>query len=637
MRGMLITTAVVAGLLTAGPVYAQVGVRVAEVPEGGVRIDGSLRDWRRIRFARLGSGADASFRYAVGADARGFYLAAEVSDNRMVRTQRPSTTEDALVLTFAMPRGNGYRGTDVWIYAGIPGRQAGAAGVASVGGRPRTADGIRVVEGPRRNGAPGYVVEAFVPFRAVAGAARWQDGRMAIRLVDVDREARPEVEDEVASARVDPRNLGRLPSIEAEGGNAGMLRAFLQDRGLEGTRPRFDLRGDVQGDGRPERIVVVDTYVLAMGPGFRDGNAYDIFQLPITTAADVRAGRLVDLTGDGKKELVLTIRQRGGGGSRDLWHSFSFDGAQIRPQFGVEVRKETQEGFIEAEVNVRRARRGPALVVVRAGRARGLTPETFREARATEVEAILLPWGPVSERVYQWDGSRFATLRETENPRAHRESSSENRSSSETTTRTRPTAPSGPTIREMVAAFKRQAGLPGDARPSTHVEANLAEGRTEEHLFVFGTHLLVVGTRFRRGANFFHFQIPAASADDVVSVRTADLTADGREEVLIRVRRPAGDVQREILLVQQFRPTEFARIGMIEVARSQEGNSIRNEVRIQGRGRGARLTIRPGRARGWNASSWPFADGTGDGVDPLLLPWRDRAVTYSYSGGRLRR
>ena len=74
---------------------------------------------------------------------------------------------------------------------------------------------------------------------------------------------------------------------------------------------------------------------------------------------------------------------------------------------------------------------------------------------------------------------------------------------------------------------------------------------------------------------------------------------------------------------------------MVEVGRSQDGNSVSNEVRIEGRGRSARLSVRPGRARGWNASSWPFADGTGDGIDALLLPWRDRAVTYRYANGRL--
>jgi len=639
MRGTssFIAAAIAAGalLFTAGPVWAQVGVRVAEIPEDAVRVDGSLRDWRRQRFARLGRSDDAQMRYALGADRRGFYLAAEVTDNRMVRNVRPGVTEDAIVLTFAMPAGRGHRGTDVWVYAGIPGRQAGSASVGSVGGRPQAARGVRVVEGPRRSGGSGYVVEAFIPFAAIEGGARWQEGRMAVRLVDVDSEARPEVVNEPASARVDRRNLARLPTIEAEGGAAGMLRSFLHDRGLEGTTPRFDLRGDVQGDGRPERIIVVDTYVLAMGEGFRDGTAYDIFQLPITTAADVRAGRLVDLTGDGKKELALTMRQHGGGGSRDLWHTFSFDGGHIRPQFGIEVRKETHGGFIEARLEVRRARRGPALVVVRTGRAEGLDAESFREATATEVEAILLPWGPVSERTYQWDGTRFATLRETENRRAHRDEPSRPRTESREPEERRPTTPVAPTVREMITAFKRQAGLPANARADVRRDANLAQGPTEEHLFVFGTNLVVVGTDFRGGNNFFHFGIPAATGADVLSVRTADLTGDGREEVLITIRRNAGDVQREILLVQQFRRQEFARILMVEVARAQGESSIRNEVRVRGRGNARHLEVAPGRARGWDASSWPFADGTGDGVGALLLPWRDRLATYRYSRGRL--
>jgi hypothetical protein len=418
-----------------------------------------------------------------------------------------------------------------------------------------------------------------------------------------------------------------------------MLRAFLADRGLEGREPRFDLRGDVQGDGQPERIVVVDTYVLAMGPGFRGGAAYDIFQLPIATAADVRAGQLVDLTGDGKKELVLTVRQHGGGGSRDLWHSFSFDGERIRPQFGIEVRKETAEGFIESSVDVRRARRGPPLVVARVGRAHGLDASTFREASATEVEAILLPWGPVSERVHQWDGSRFATLRETQNPDAHRDveggPAASRRGGGASRATAEPTAPVPPTARELIALFKRQAGIPANARPDIQREANLAGGPTRENLFVFGTNMVVVGPDFRGGNSFFHFQIPAASASDVVSVRTADLTGDGRDEVLIEMRRSLGEVTRRILLVHQFRPTQFARILMVEVGRSRDDEAIDNVVRVVGRGRAARLTIAPGRARGWNASSWPFADGTGDGVSPLLLPWRDQAVTYRYANGTL--
>jgi hypothetical protein len=68
------------------------------------------------------------------------------------------------------------------------------------------------------------------------------------------------------------------------------------------------------------------------------------------------------------------------------------------------------------------------------------------------------------------------------------------------------------------------------------------------------------------------------------------------------------------------------------VAREQAGNRIENEVVTTG----GRLEIRPGTARGWSATSWPFADGHGeDGVEPPLLPWRDRAVRFRHDRGRL--
>ncbi|RLB50474.1 MAG: hypothetical protein DRJ42_18795 [Deltaproteobacteria bacterium] len=615
----------------AAPAAAQVGVRVAEVPDGAVRVDGSLRDWREVTFATLGRGSNASLRYALGADRRGFYLAAEVRDQRMVRTARPGPNEDAIVLTFAMPARRGYTGTEVSIYAGIPGRQAGSATVGAVGSRPSPARGVRVVEGPRRGGA-GYIVEAFIPFAAIPGAARWQEGRLAVRLVDVDSEARPEVANAPASERVDPRHLERLPSIVAEGGEAGMLRTFLHSRGIEGATPRFDLRGDVQGDARPERIVVVNTFIVIMGEGYRDGAAFDFFQLPITSAAEVRSGQLTDLDRSGKKELVLTLRQQDQRGSRDLFQSFSFNDG-IRPHFGLEVRKQTHDGFVEARVSVRPQRRGPPLIEVRAGRAEGLDAENFRESPAAGVEPILLPWGPHRSRTYRWDGRRFAILRETPNPRyvdpatARRDQPSG---------RTERAAPVPPSVDQMLVAFKRQAGLPRNARPSVRIDTNVADTPTAEHLFVFGTNLVVLGTDFRGGNGFFHFQIPANSAADVVSVQAADLTGDGRAEVLIRIRRVAGDVIREVLLVQQFRRSEFARILAVEVARTQGTNSIQNEVRVIGRGNRRRLTIGPGRARGWSREAWPFAEGgTGDGIEALLLPWRDEQRRYRYAGGRL--
>ncbi len=611
---------------------AQVGIRVEELAPNAIRIDGQLGDWHGISFGLLGNGDDAALRYALGWDRTGLYVAANVADERMVRTATPGAHEDAIVLTFATPSGRSYRAVDVWLWAGVEGRQRATAGVAPVGGRPTRSASIRIVEGPRRDG-PGYVLEALVPWNLIPNASAWQEGRVALRLIDVDSEARPEVESDLATTRVDPRALERLPAVVASGGEAGMLARFLESRDLAGTHPRFDLRGDVAGDSRRERVVVVETYVVVMGEGYRDGEAFDFLELPIATGPDVRSAELRDITGDGKDELLLTLRQTNDLGARHLWQALSFATQRIAPLFGVEVRKEVGGGFVEDTLRVRPGRRGAALVEQIAGRTDGIDPRSYREATATGVQPILLPWGPVLARTFQWDGQHFAVVSERDNPEPYGSGATEPEHATETPVEQR-ARPRREVVAELVAAYKRRAGVAAEARPTHHFTANLAEGPDPEDLLVFGTTLVVVGPSFRRGQAFFSFQIPVDAPEDVRSVRSADLTGDGRDEVLITIRRTAGDVVRELLLVQQFRPTGFARLLIVEVARSHDGDSVTNEVRVTGRGRET-LEIRPGAARGWDASSWPFADGTGDGVEPLLLPWRDRAVRYRYEGGQL--
>ena len=99
------------------------------------------------------------------------------------------------------------------------------------------------------------------------------------------------------------------------------------------------------------------------------------------------------------------------------------------------------------------------------------------------------------------------------------------------------------------------------------------------------------------------------------------------------MRRNLGDIARELVLVYQFTPGSFRRIGAIEVARVQGPKEVRNDVRFTRDG----LEVHPGRARGWDASTWPWADGATDDIEPLLLPWRDRAVRYTYERGALAR
>jgi hypothetical protein len=289
---------------------------------------------------------------------------------------------------------------------------------------------------------------------------------------------------------------------------------------------------------------------------------------------------------------------------------------------------------VEATLRVRPGRRGAAATIeVRAGRARGLDASTLREAPSDDAESILLPWGPVRGRDYRWDGNRFARAAETPNPDYRDPAAAPaSASSGSSGAAAAPAAPAAPAMEDLLEAFRQQRGIHGRSRPTFRAEANVAAGAEPETLHVYGRDLVVVGPGFRSGTGWFHFEIPARDARDVLDVRTAEVTGDAREEILMRVRQTLGDVRREVLLVFQFTPAGFPCLLQRELVREQGANRIENEL-VAG---GGRIELRPGAARGWDAATYRYPDTPGsDGVEPPLLPWRDRAVTLRYAGGRL--
>lgn len=622
--------------LTAGwasGVAAQSELHVARAPER-VRVDGMLRDWDSVPMTTLAGSGGVSMQYAVAYGGKGLYVIARVHDRRVVRTRHPGRHEDAVVLTLAWPSRKGLHAVEVWLYPGIAGHVSAAAGVASIGGRPRPIRGARVVEGPLRSGS-GYALEAFVPLSAIGAPSDWERGRGAIRLHDVDSEAHPEVVSEPASASVSARALDRIPALVVEGSSSELLRQFLAAKGLAGVHPRADLTGDVAGDGRPERVVLIDRYVVVVGPGFRSGKSYDFFQLPVASGGDVQGARLVDLTGDGKDELTVRFRQRDERGSRDLWMVLGIGSDAIRPMWAVETRKETQSGWVEDRVTVRRRRGGPPIIAVRAEKAKGLDASNYHEAAARDARPILLPWGPVLERRYRWDGARFAVLDEKANPRYEPpEPTSAPRATARPAPRAPRTAPA-PTVAQMLAMVRQQRAVPAGTPARFEQDADIAEDSRREHLVVYGDALVVVGPGFRGGQGYFYYQLPVSDPQDVLGVQTSDLTGDGTREVLLRIRqRFEQGVTREVLLAYCFHGNDFHRILALEIERAQGANEVRNRWKLVRAGRKHDIVVSPGVAKGWDAASWPFADGNAeDGVQPLLLPWRDRPARYGYVAG----
>ena len=637
-RLSVLSALVASSVLTGASAEGQVGIRVFEVGDGGVRVDGMLRDWRGVAKVGVGRGADASMELSLGYDGAGLYVAADVADERLVRAASPSREQDAIVITIAVPRGRSFQTSEIWIYPGNP-HQSGSAAIGSLGGRLRAIPDAQVVEA-RSEG--GYEIEAFIPWRRIPGSRNWQEGRMAVRLNDVDSESRPQVENEPATAQVDRRHLDRLPNIRPSGGQNAVLDRFLSQQGITGATPRHQERADVCGDRRPERVVQVERFVVVFGAGYRDANAYDFAALPVQGAGDVHGFQLRDYTGDGKAELQVEMTQRDGRGSRRLWQLFTFDCRSIQPLFAIETRKEVEAGHVQSRVRVARGGRGkPPKIEVRIGDARGLTPENFRESPSTDAQSILLPWGPQRSRVYQWDGERFAVVQERANPN-HREAQPQQREqrSRRQTRQTRQTRQSrrpsqgAAAMRALVTAVREEKNIPARIRPRFVWDRNVEGSRAVERVAVLGDALIVVGPEFRGGNGYFYYQLPVEGHADIRRVTTADLDGDGKHEILIRVRQDLGEVERDVLLVHQFRGGEFPRLLAVEVERVQGDKRIDNEIRTSRRG----LEIRPGRARGWSAGNWPWADApAGDGIEPILKPWADRPVQYRLRGGQLRR
>lgn len=599
-----------------------------------MRVDGALREWKGARFVSLGSGDDAALRFALATtDGKGLFLAAEVADDRLVRRSGVGPRQDALVLSLVMPKGkDGLSAVELWLHPGEMGKSKAQAGIGAPGAAPRPSSDIEVIEGPRDSGAPGYVIEAYIPFRLVPGAEIWEQGRAALRFEDVDVESKPSVESVVSThASQKPADMPRL----ALGmGQKDFLGSFLSAQGVTASEPRYDFRGQVAGDAAPERVVIVDRYVVVYGPRFKQGNAFSSFALPIGMGGGLKSAELTDLTADGIEELAVVLRQRNELGAREVWFALSFAGDTPQILYGIELRKEAKGGFIEASLDIDRKGRGAPIVRVKPGRSSGLSADNYRETRSADVQAILLPWEDVVARSYQFDGARFALLEETRDPKkAAAKPTQTPAPKSEPEPETM--VPIEPTVDAVLTLFKEQRGLPKNAKPSRHLRANLLGSRAIEDLFVYGVQLVVIGPDLGGGGSYFAYGLPISDPSDLLHVGTDDVTGDGRAEIFVRVRQSLSGVEgvkRGVMLVHRFdEQARFSRVLSVEAFRYQGSSFIANTVSTA---RGV-LVVGPGRAQGFSETNFPFIDEAVGGVGRLLLPWKDEPVRYRFQDGAL--
>ena len=625
-------------LLFAARANAQAPVRLDTAPAVPVYVDGWLTEWQGVSFTSVG---DDALQYAVASTPSGLAVVARVRDERVVRTARPSASDDAIILTVASPTASGWVATEIFIHPGVEGERAAVVLAGAPNEAPRAVAGARVVEAASRTG---YDIEALIPFDALPGAVDLARGRARIRLHDVDGGA-PVVS--ASSAASDP---ARLPFVVGERGELGTLARFLRERRLDRSAVTVDLRGDVTHDGRAERVVVAGAFVAVFGDGYLDGRGFDFIALGNLGPRGVIGAALLDFEGDGRRELYMTLELVAGAGRRTVARVLDFDASRITTLVELETGYADSRGEVTATLAVEPAAgREPIGLRVRPGTARTLDARTLPIPEAP-VLAMPTPWSSVTSRVYRFVDGRFRMVAEerAEAPVApaattqttRPATTSNTQAARPTTTRPVTTQPRPATpawsADPLIAAFRTERRLGNIAPHATH-EGDLAEDARAERVLHIGRSLLVVGPGFLEGQRYFAIDLDVTDPAHVTSITLTDVTNDRQAEILVRMRKAVSATQVfEMLVVYRLSSAGLSRLLVAQVGFSDGAHAVRNEPRVVGSGRSLRFAIAPGTATGWDAASWPFTElAAPAGVAPMLLPWRDREVRYRFDGQTL--
>jgi hypothetical protein len=200
--------------------------------------------------------------------------------------------------------------------------------------------------------------------------------------------------------------------------SARVLEQYRKDRGVaDDVAPATDLKVNVSGDARPERVVLLGRDLVVFGPGFKGGGGYAFLTLQqFADARDITSVSARDLTGNGAADLVVRgVRHvSADSGMVDVDVLFVYE---VRPDaiariFAIETARELGGKRVQGLVQFIPAPGGRAFDILSApGRASGWTEKTYPWAQDTpgsgSLEPLLLPWGGIRSVRYTWNGSAY--------------------------------------------------------------------------------------------------------------------------------------------------------------------------------------------------------------------------------------
>jgi hypothetical protein len=217
-----------------------------------------------------------------------------------------------------------------------------------------------------------------------------------------------------------PRDVP-TPAVQKSSDLGGrVLEAYMHDAGISaGTKPRFDLQVNVDGDAKPERVALFGRDIVVLGPSFKGGTGYARMSLS-QFADDKDAAELTarDLDGDGGAELLVRGTRHvktTTGEIVDVEGLFVYQvkGGNIGRVFAIETGRELEGKRVQGLVQFVPAKGGKGFEIdVRPGAAKGWTKQTYpwpqEKPGAGSIEPLLLPWGEIPSVRYAWNGTTFA-------------------------------------------------------------------------------------------------------------------------------------------------------------------------------------------------------------------------------------
>jgi hypothetical protein len=207
--------------------------------------------------------------------------------------------------------------------------------------------------------------------------------------------------------------------VQRSGGDLSsqLLAKYRADRG-NGDRPKVDVQVHVDGDARPERVLLIGKDVVVFGPGFKGGSAYAYITLSqFVDASDIEDMTARDLTGDGAADLVVrgvrhVATSSSGTIDSHVMFVYQLKNEAIVRVFAIETARAQGGKRIQGLVQmVPGAGNRGFDIDVRPGRAQGWTDKTYpftQDQPGGAIEPLLLPWGGIEHLVYKYNGSSFA-------------------------------------------------------------------------------------------------------------------------------------------------------------------------------------------------------------------------------------